>query len=67
MEAATMRQLLDGGFTPESIKAAIIAQDWDLLEHTGLYSVQLQPPGTVPLLPATTNGSKPDAVVSTQG
>jgi hypothetical protein len=26
--------------------AAVSAQDWSLLKHTGLFSVQLQPPGT---------------------
>lgn len=45
-EGQTIRTLIDGGFKPESIKAAVIAQDWSLLEHTGTFSVQLQPPGT---------------------
>lgn len=44
-QASANRQLVDAGYTPESIKAAIVAEDWTLLQHSGLYSVQLQPPG----------------------
>lgn len=46
-EASTMRTLLDAGFTPESVQAAMAAgRDWNLLVHSGLFSVQLQPPGS---------------------
>lgn len=45
-QAQTIRALTDSGYTPDSVKAAVQAEDWSLLEHTGLYSVQLQPPGT---------------------
>lgn len=41
-EAVVIRQLLDAGFTPDSVKAAVMAADWDLLEHSGYFSVQLQ-------------------------
>jgi hypothetical protein len=34
-----------GGYTPTSVVAAVTAGDLTLLEHTGLFSVQLQPPG----------------------
>lgn len=44
-QAQTIRTLLDAGYTPESVQAAVQAQDWSLLKHTGLYSVQLQEPG----------------------
>ncbi|WP_063042130.1 MULTISPECIES: phage portal protein [Nocardia] len=44
MEATTISRLVMQGFTPESTVAAVLAKDWDLLEHTGLYSVQLLPP-----------------------
>jgi phage portal protein BeeE len=58
MEAQSIRQLIDAGFTPDSVPPAIKNQDWDLLVHSGLYSVQLQPPGTTaPALPA---GDQPD-------
>jgi phage portal protein BeeE len=52
-EAQTMRTLTDAGWTPESVKAAIQNDgDWSLLIHSGLYSVQLQPPMTVSTPPA---------------
>lgn len=44
-QASTIKQLGDAGYKPESIVAAITNEDWTLLEHTGLFSVQLQPPG----------------------
>lgn len=44
-EATTIRTLLDAGFTPDSVKAAVLANDWSVLQHSGLYSVQLRPPG----------------------
>jgi phage portal protein BeeE len=43
-QATTIRQLTDAGFTPKSVVAAVQAEDWSLLAHTGLYSVQLQEP-----------------------
>lgn len=46
-EASVIRTLIDGGFKPESIVEAIRGDDWTLLEHTGLVSVQLLPPGTL--------------------
>ena len=45
-KAATIRNLVDGGYTPESAIAAVESSDFRLLKHTGLYSVQLQKPGT---------------------
>ena len=45
-EAQTMKAYLDGGFTPESSIAAMQANDTSLLVHSGLYSVQLQAPGS---------------------
>ncbi|NJP24447.1 phage portal protein [Microbispora sp. SCL1-1] len=46
-KASTIRQLVDAGYTPESVVAAVEAEDMTLLEHSGLYSVQLQPAGRV--------------------
>jgi phage portal protein BeeE len=43
-EASTITKLIQDGYTPKSIVEAVSKQDWSLLEHTGLYSVQLQPP-----------------------
>lgn len=45
-KASTMRQLVDAGFKPETVVDAIEAEDYSILKHSGLYSVQLQPPGT---------------------
>lgn len=46
-EAQIIRTLGDGGWTPESIKAAMAGDyDWSLLQPSGLLPVQLQPPGS---------------------
>lgn len=45
-QARTIRTYVDGGYTPESAVAAVNAGDLRLLVHTGLFSVQLQRPGT---------------------
>lgn len=47
LDAVTMRQLIDAGFEPESVKSALQNDDMSLLAHTGLFSVQLQSPGSV--------------------
>lgn len=44
--AQTMRQLVDAGYTAESVTAAVTADDFGLLQHSGLFSVQLQPAGS---------------------
>jgi phage portal protein BeeE len=46
VQSRTIRTLVDAGYTPESVMAAVTASDWSLLVHTGLFSVQLQPAGT---------------------
>lgn len=46
--AATISSYIAAGWTPESAKAATIAQDPSLLVHTGLVSVQLWEPGAQP-------------------
>jgi hypothetical protein len=58
VKASTIRQLVDGGFEPESVIAAVEAQDMSLLVHTGKLSVQLQEPGAA-LDGPSTNGSEP--------
>lgn len=70
LEAQQIRTLTDGGFTPESIVDAVTSGDFKRLSHTGLYSVQLQPPvdpNATPVivgpanqaqLPATTNSKR---------
>lgn len=44
VQAGAIRQLVDAGFKPESVVSAITNDDFTRLEHTDLYSVQLQPP-----------------------
>jgi phage portal protein BeeE len=45
-EAQTIRTLVDAGFEPKSIIAALGNNDWSQLKHSGLYSVQLREPGS---------------------
>ncbi len=52
-EAYTIRNLIDAGFEADSVKRAVTANDWSLLIHSGLFSVQLQKPGAAePTTPA---------------
>lgn len=46
-EAATIRTLVDAGYDPKSVGPAVASGDFSKLVHTGLFSVQLQPPATV--------------------
>lgn len=48
VDAQSIRTLVDGGFDPASVVAAVNAQDLSLLVHTGKLSVQLQEPGKSP-------------------
>lgn len=45
-KAAATRQYVDAGFTPESAEKAVRTGNTAVLEHSGLVSVQLLPPGT---------------------
>jgi hypothetical protein len=45
VKAQTVTAYVRDGFTAESAKAAVAAEDLSLLVHTGLVSVQLQEPG----------------------
>jgi hypothetical protein len=46
-QSATIASLVNAGYKPESVVKAVLAEDFSLLQHTGLFSVQLQPPGTI--------------------
>jgi len=48
VQAQTIRQLVDGGFVPDTVVQAVVANDLTRLKHTDMFSVQLQPAGTVP-------------------
>lgn len=70
-QASTIKSLTDAGFQPDDVVGAVVAGDLARLKgkHSGLFSVQLQPPGstepdpTPELIPqeAPTNGKVPAA------
>lgn len=43
-QAQTITALVRDGYTPDSAVKAVVNNDWNLLKHTGWYSVQMQPP-----------------------
>jgi phage portal protein BeeE len=53
IEALSIRQLVDAGYTPDAAVAAVVQHDMRLLagSHSGLFSVQLQAPGSSALAP----------------
>lgn len=61
--AQTLSAWITAGYTPDSAKAALLADDEGLLVHSGLYSVQLQSPGAQPppagQTPAPQGGQQP--------
>lgn len=46
MDAAAIGALVTAGYDPSSVVDAVTANDLTRLRHSGLYSVQLQPPGS---------------------
>jgi hypothetical protein len=44
-QAGTINTLISAGYTPETVIEAVLAEDFSLLIHSGMMSVQLQPPG----------------------
>jgi phage portal protein BeeE len=73
INAISIRQYIDAGFKPKSAVDAVSSGDLGRLQHSGLFSVQLQPPTTLspdpnlngatpapvatPAVPATANGN----------
>lgn len=54
-QAQTIRTLTDGGFEAASVISAVMAEDFTLLKHSGLLSVQMQTPGEgAPAMPPAT-------------
>lgn len=47
VKASTIRQLVDAGYKPETVISAVDTEDMTKLVHSGLFSVQLQPAGTL--------------------
>jgi phage portal protein BeeE len=61
IRASAIRTYLDAGFTPESAVAAVDGNELPVLEHSGMFSVQLQPPGTTAPDPEDPAGEDPAA------
>jgi phage portal protein BeeE len=58
-KAESISTLVSAGYDPDSVVSAVAADDISLLQHTGLVSVQLLPPGST-----TTNGKGATALAS---
>jgi phage portal protein BeeE len=54
-DVLTARQLLDGGFKPDAVLDYMLSNDLGRLrgQHSGLFSVQLRPPGEMSTTPST--------------
>ncbi len=57
-QAISIKQLVEAGFTPESVIDAIESNDFARLKHTGLFSIQLQEPGMQVPATAGQNGRR---------
>lgn len=56
INSRSIKGLGDSGYTPESVVEAVVSGDLKRLKHSGMFSVQLQPPGTVAPPPPAPNG-----------
>lgn len=63
--AETLRTLVDAGFEPKSAAAAVQSGDFAGLKHTGLFSVQLQPPSNGDMDDESDAAAKPGTEPST--
>ena len=61
IRAGVINQYITAGFTPESAVLAATNEDETFLVHTGLVSVQLQPPGAPPPKPDAAPAPKANA------
>jgi phage portal protein BeeE len=62
LQAQTMRQLIDAGYEADSVQRAVLAGDYGLLVHSGLFSVQLQPAGAKQAIQPPVNGTASRAI-----
>ncbi|WP_067967510.1 phage portal protein [Nocardiopsis trehalosi] len=58
-QAQTIRTLVDAGYTPETAIRAVTSENFRELQHSGLYSVQLQPPNPRGAEDGTAEGEPP--------
>lgn len=63
-QSEALKSLVEAGYTPESAITAIDSNDLSRLEHSGLVSVQLHPPGSEP--GSAEGGSAPPATPSSE-
>lgn len=64
VKASTIVALVNGGFTADSVLAAVNGQNMGLLKHSGMVSVQLQQPGAEPpAAPATPDSAARDVLI----
>lgn len=60
VNAGTINALIAAGWTTDSAKRAVLAEDFSVLQHTGLVSVQLQPAGAPPATDPETPPVEPE-------
>lgn len=61
MRSTAIKQLLDAGYEADTVTAAVENDDFSLLTHSGLFSVQLQPPGTTAPDPDPEPAAEPES------
>jgi phage portal protein BeeE len=61
-QASTINTLITAGFEPETAVKAVMAEDFGLLSHTGLTSVQLVPPSDGQPAPGAAQPATPSTV-----
>lgn len=63
-QSQTISAYIQSGYTADSSRDAVLHNDLSLLEHTGLFSVQLLPPGTVSPTGGNADTSEPNSPAS---
>jgi phage portal protein BeeE len=58
-QANSIRTMIDAGFTAATVVEAVVAQDFNRLKHSGLFSVQLQAPGSTKMPAGEVPGEVP--------
>lgn len=64
VQSQTISAYIQSGYTADSSRDAVLQNDLSLLEHTGLFSVQLLPPGTVSPTGGNADTSEPNSPAS---
>lgn len=63
-QSQTISAYIQSGYTADSARDAVLHNDLSLLEHTGLFSVQLLPPGTLSAAGGNADTSEPNSPVT---